>query len=119
MLVEGLSYNLLSISQLYDKDCRVTFDSQECTIFEPNCETMKFTGKRVNNMYMINLDESAHENLCLTTNKEDLACLWHRRLGHTSYNILHKLKKFHMVRGMSEISFKANNKICDSCVQEK
>ena len=24
-----------------------------------------------------------------------------------------------MVRGLSEISFKANNKICESCVQEK
>ena len=27
MLVEGLAYNLLSISQLCDKDCKVTFDS--------------------------------------------------------------------------------------------
>ena len=70
-------------------------------------------------MYMINLDELAHENLCLTVNKEDLAWLWHHRLGHASYNILHKLEKFHVVRGLPEISFKANNKICESCVQEK
>ena len=27
MLIEGLAYNLLSISQLCDKGCRVTFDS--------------------------------------------------------------------------------------------
>ena len=26
MLVEGLAYNLLSISQLCDKDCKVTFN---------------------------------------------------------------------------------------------
>ena len=71
ILVEGLAYNLLSISQLCDKDCKVTFDSQACTIFEPNFEIVKFTEKRVNNMYMINLDEPAHENL--TANKEDLA----------------------------------------------
>ena len=73
MLVDGLAYNLLSISQLCDKGCRVTFDSQACTIFESNCETVKFTGKRVNNMYMINLDEPVYENLCFTANKEDLA----------------------------------------------
>ena len=33
MLVEGLAYNLLSISQLCDKVHKVTFDSQACTIF--------------------------------------------------------------------------------------
>ena len=27
MLIEGLAYNLLSISQLCDKGCKVTFDS--------------------------------------------------------------------------------------------
>ena len=112
-------YNLLSISQLCDKGCKVTFDSQACTIFEPNFEIVKFTGKRVNNMYMINLDEHVHENLCFTANKEDLAWLWHRRLGHASYSVLHKFEKFEMVRGLPEISFKANNKICESCVQEK
>ena len=119
MLVEGLTYNLLNISQLCDKRYKVTFDSQACTIFEPNSETVKFIRKRVNNMYMINLDEPAHENLCFTANKEDLAWLWHRRLGHTSYNILHKLRKFQMVKGLPKFSFKANNKICESCVQGK
>ena len=73
MLVEELGYNLLNISQLCDKDCKVTFDSQACTIFEPNSKIVKFIGKRVNNMYMINLDEPVHENLCFTSNKEDLA----------------------------------------------
>ena len=71
MLVEGLTYNLLSVSQLCDKVCRVTFDSQACTIFELNCETVKFSRKRVSNMYMIDLDELAHDNLCLTTNNKD------------------------------------------------
>ena len=45
-------------------------------------------------MYIINLDELVHENLCFTVNKEDLAWLWHRRLGHASYNVLHKLENF-------------------------
>ena len=71
MLVEGLAYNLLSISQLCYKGHKVLFDSQACIIFEPNSESVKFIGKRVNNMYMIDLDDPVHENLCLTTNKED------------------------------------------------
>ena len=45
-------------------------------------------------MYMINLDEPIYENLCFTVNKEDLAWLWHCRLGHASYNAFYKLANF-------------------------
>ena len=108
MLVERLAYNLLSISQLCDKGHKVTFDSQACTIFEPNYEFIKFIEKRINNMYVVDLDDPAHDNLCLTANKEDLAWLWHHRLGHASYNVLHKLIKYNMVRGLPKILFKKN-----------
>ena len=48
---------------------------------------------------MINLDEHVHKNPCFTTNKEDLVWLWHHRLGHASYNILHKLKNSKWLEG--------------------
>ena len=57
MLVERLAYNLISISQLCDKRHKVIFNSQACIIFEPNSESIKFTKKRVNNMYMIDIDD--------------------------------------------------------------
>ena len=94
ILVESLAYNLLSISQLCDKRHRVLFDNEACTIYQPNSKNVKFTEKRVNNMYMIDLDDLVHESLCLTIKKDNLAWLWHRRLGHASYNVLHKLEKF-------------------------
>ena len=47
MLVEGLSYNLLSIIQLCDKRHKVLFDTEACTIFQPNSKVVKFTRKRV------------------------------------------------------------------------
>ena len=119
MLVEGLAYNLLSISQLCDKGHRVLFDNKACTIYQPNSENVKFIGKRVNNMYMIDLDDPVHENLCLTANKDNLAWLWHRRLGHASYNVLHKLVKHNMVKGLPKILFKKNQMFCESCTQEK
>ena len=70
-------------------------------------------------MYMVDLDDPTHDNLCLTNNKKDLTWLWHRRLGHASYNMLHKLVKFDMVRGLPEISFKKCFKSCESCTQGK
>ena len=75
ILVKGLAYNLLSISQLCDKGHKVLFDTEACTIFQPNSEVVKFTGKRVNNMYMIDLDDLVHDNLCLTVRKNNLAWL--------------------------------------------
>ena len=75
MLVDGLAYNLFSISQLCDKGYKVLFDFEVCTIFQTNSESVKFTGKRVNNMYMIDLDDPVHDNLCLTTRKDNLAWL--------------------------------------------
>ena len=102
-----------------DKGHRVLLDNQACTIYQPNSENVKFTGKRVNNMYMIDLDDPVHENLCLTANKDNLAWLWHRRLGHASYNILHKLVKHKMVKGLSKFFFKKNKIFCESFTQEK
>ena len=72
MLVERLAYNLLSISQLCDKRHKVLFDTEVCTIFQSNSKIIKFTRKRVNNIYMIDLDDPVHDNLCLTIRKDNL-----------------------------------------------
>ena len=82
---------------------KVLFDTEACTIFQPNSEVVKFTRKRVNNRYMIDLNDLVHDNLCLTVRKDNLTWLWHRRLGHASYNVIHKLMKYEMVKGLPEI----------------
>ena len=51
-------------------------------------------------MYMIDLDDPVHENLCLTAKKDNLAWLWHRRLGHESYNVFHKFVKYEMIKDL-------------------
>ena len=70
-------------------------------------------------MYMIDLNDPIHDNLCLTARKDNLAQLWHRRLGHASYNVLNKLVKYEMVKGLPEIFFKNNKIFCESYTQEK
>ena len=52
---------------------------------------------------MIDLDDPVHNNLCLTRTKDNLAWLWHRRLGHASYNVFHKLVKYETIKGLPEI----------------
>ena len=69
-------------------------------------------------MYMIDLDDPVHDNLCLTTRKDNLAWLQHRRIGHASYNVLHKLVKYEMIKRLPEISFKKNKIFCKSCTKK-
>ena len=68
---------------------------------------------------MIDLDDLVHENLCLTVKKDNLAWLWHRKIGHASYNVFHNLVKYEIVKGLPEISFKKNKIFFESCTQEK
>lgn len=40
--------------------------------------------------------------------------MWHRRLGHTSMDLLHKLNKHALVKGLPKTKF-VKDKICDAC----
>jgi len=76
--VEGLKYNLLSISQICDKGNEVKFMSESCVV--TNCATKKIamSAKRVKKMYVADLDSIEGVNLsCLSAQTDDVN-LWHR-----------------------------------------
>ncbi|GAV67450.1 hypothetical protein CFOL_v3_10955, partial [Cephalotus follicularis] len=47
--VKGLKHNLLSISQLCDKNCRVIFEDTSCRVVDNNNNATKFIGQREGN----------------------------------------------------------------------
>ncbi|PKU72573.1 hypothetical protein MA16_Dca008630 [Dendrobium catenatum] len=53
-LVDGLKHNLLSISQLCDKGFIINFLANSCTMSLNN--NIVFEGKRINNVYMLDLN---------------------------------------------------------------
>jgi len=55
LLVEGLKHNLLSISQLCDKGYKITFEPNLCLITDSKSTETILVGKRVNNVYMLNV----------------------------------------------------------------
>jgi len=59
LLVDGLKHNLLSISQLYDKGYEVTFRPDLCLISHASTRQTLLIGKRVNNIYMLNICDIA------------------------------------------------------------
>nr|XP_027188662.1 uncharacterized protein LOC113785802 [Cicer arietinum] len=60
--VEGLKHNLLSISQLCDNGCEVTFKPKVCEIKMARTGKIMFSGKRKKNLYVIYLDELPDES---------------------------------------------------------
>ncbi|PKA58449.1 hypothetical protein AXF42_Ash013955 [Apostasia shenzhenica] len=53
LLVDGLAYNLLSISQLCDNDYDISFDASQCLIKYDNI--VIFVGFRSDNVYQVDL----------------------------------------------------------------
>ena len=53
LLIDGLKYNLLSISQLCDEGNIVTFEHDKCIIKSPKSKKTKFVAQRHKNMYIL------------------------------------------------------------------
>ena len=118
LYVEGLKHNLLSISQLCDKGFKVCFHALCCEIIYISTNSIAFIGHRHSNVYVIDLHSIASNDLCLMSTKEEDMWLWHRRLGHASIDVLEKLSKKDLVKGLPKLVFK-RDRICDACALGK
>ncbi|PKU80516.1 hypothetical protein MA16_Dca026731 [Dendrobium catenatum] len=66
LLVDGLKYNLLSISQLCDKGFDIKFLTDKCLISLN--DKLVLEGKQLNNVYMLDLDcIDSSNSFCLKT----------------------------------------------------
>ena len=64
--MDDLKYNLLSISQFYDKGYKVSFESSLCIVTNLIDEGIKFIGHRHGNVYMVDLNDLSKINMqCL------------------------------------------------------
>jgi len=55
LLVDGLKHSLLNITQLCDKGYKITFEPNLCLIVDSKSSEIVLVGKRVNNVYMLNI----------------------------------------------------------------
>jgi len=85
----------------------VNLKSMGCTISSDSFGKVLFTGKRVNNIYLLDIMETDSSNECLLS-RSDESWLWHRRLAHICTNHLNKLKSKDLVSGFPNIKFQDN-----------
>ncbi|GJT67661.1 retrovirus-related pol polyprotein from transposon TNT 1-94 [Tanacetum coccineum] len=108
--VENLSFNLLSISQICDKKCKVLFSETGSEILKDGITIGK--GIRKNGLYIMKMGNSPKDTLCLTS-IDDTSTLWHRRLGHANMRLIQSLSSKELVRNLPKLKFE--KLFCDAC----
>ena len=116
--VNGLKYNLLSVSQICDKGNEVKFTSEECTVVNITTKKVILTAQRCKNMYVANLETSCGDDLTCLSSQNENADVWHQRLSHVSSSLLNKLISKDLILGLPKLKF-CESKICEACVEGK
>jgi len=116
--VDGLKHNLLSVSQLCDKNNLVVFSPKRCLVVNMNTGDAVLRGKRHKNVYKVCISSPLQNNLtCLSALNDDVI-LWHKRLGHVSLSLLNKLVSKDLVVGLPLIKYN-DSKVCDAYTRGK
>nr|GEY55775.1 retrovirus-related Pol polyprotein from transposon TNT 1-94 [Tanacetum cinerariifolium] len=110
MHVSGLAFNLISVGQLCDDDCVVSFTKVDCTISK-NCK-MLAKGHRRNGLYTCKLRDNSKQEICLASMVKNLT-FWHRRLGHANMRLVQNLASNELVRNLPKLSCERH--FCDTC----
>nr|GEW13786.1 retrovirus-related Pol polyprotein from transposon TNT 1-94 [Tanacetum cinerariifolium] len=108
--VDNLGFNLLSIGQICDNKCRVTFSKHDSEITKDG----KVIGRgiRKKGLYVMKLLKKLKDQICLTTIDEN-STLWHRRLGHANMHLIQSLASKELVRNLPKLKF--DQHFCDAC----
>ena len=108
--VDNLGFNLLSISQICDNECKVIFSKDDSEIIKNGKVIAK--GIRKGKLYVMKISNKPSDNICLAT-VNDNSTLWHRRLGHANMRLLQSLASKDLVRNLPKLRF--DQHFCDAC----
>ncbi|KAI3712446.1 hypothetical protein L1987_71003 [Smallanthus sonchifolius] len=118
--VEQLKHNLLSVSQVCDKNFSFHFNDSECYILKPGFVIpdemilMKAPGR--NDTYVLDMSVATTMDsipTCLLSNaSESDSILWHRKLAHISYRKMNYVVKNDLVFGVPKMKFS----VPDDCI---
>ena len=101
---------MLSVGQICDNKCSVTFTEKDSVIIKDNKVIGK--GTRKGGIYVMKLGDKSEDRICLTT-LDETSTFWHRRLGHANMQQIQSLVSKELVRNLS--SLKYNQHFCDAC----
>nr|GEX85349.1 retrovirus-related Pol polyprotein from transposon TNT 1-94 [Tanacetum cinerariifolium] len=108
--VDNLGFNLLSIGQICDNKCGVTFFKHDSEITKDG----KVIGRciRKKGLYVMKLGNKPNDQICLATINEN-STLWHMRLGYVNMRLIQSLASKELVRNLPNLKF--DQHFCDAC----
>ncbi|XP_057452263.1 uncharacterized protein LOC130744085 [Lotus japonicus] len=113
LLVEGLTANLISISQLCDLDLNVSFNKAGCKVTDENEEVIMIGVRSKDNCYIWSPQNKALTSMCLMSKKDEVK-LWHKKLGHLNPKSMKKVISKEAIRGLPRLKIE-EDKVCGEC----
>ncbi|GJX30164.1 retrovirus-related pol polyprotein from transposon TNT 1-94 [Tanacetum coccineum] len=113
--VDNLGFNLLSIGQICDNKCRVTFSEHDSEITKDGRVIGR--GIRKKGLYVMKLGNNPNDQICLATIDVN-STLWHRILGHANMRLIQSLASKELVRNLHRLNLprhKFDQHFCDAC----
>jgi hypothetical protein len=101
MLVESLSYNLLSVTQLANMGFATFFDVGIMVLLWSKTLKVAHVGNVENGLYVIDFSKKTTKAATCLMAKVDVEWLWHRRLGHVNMRTLQSLHKGNHILGLT------------------
>nr|GEW73364.1 copia protein [Tanacetum cinerariifolium] len=107
--VDNLRFSLLSVGQICDNKCRVTFSEHDSEITKDG----KVIGRgiRKKGLYVMKLGNKLKDKFCLATIDENFT-FWNRRLGHANMRLIKSLASKDLVRNLPKLKF--DQHFCDA-----
>ena len=124
--IAELENNLLSISQICDKEFSTFFNNKECMILKPGFKIPEkwilMRAPRENDLYVLSMESattsSGQVQCFISKASEKESILWHRRMGHISLRKMNYLVSNDLVDGVNLKTFHIGDE-CVSCKKGK
>jgi hypothetical protein len=101
-LVQSLGYKLLSVSQLLDEGFEVLFRTGGSRILDSRGDLVCMVVPE-GQVFRADFSQSSGVERCFLAGSSSELRKWHRKLGHLSFNILSRLSKLNLVRGLPRL----------------
>src|SRR5579859_831441 len=108
LLVDSLSYNLLSTSQLCEAGYNCLFTDEGVQVLRREDSSIAFTGRLKGKLYLVDFTTTKVTSETCLMAKSDKGWLWHRRLAHVGMRNLAKLLKDKHILGPTDVVFEKN-----------
>jgi hypothetical protein len=116
-LVQSLGYNLLSVSQLLDEGFEVVFRPGGSRILDSRGDLVCMVVPE-GQVFRADFSQSSGVERCFLAGSSIELWKWHKKLGHLSFDLLSRLSKLHLVRGLPRLRLE-KELVCALCRHAK